>query len=166
MASVRPGSVLGREGQKCQLPRSSGCRSRDDPRLGFGGENSAFKYSSSVPPAPASKRPATINRPDNEALFIKSMSRRMSVLRVFVGRDERRGDKSRVMTAGPGSRRSRPSHGLALLPSRRSQPRKLRAHLGSNWWRRYLNGLRCWCLGFYTFSRGFSLLQRASSRGH
>ena len=36
------------------------------------------------------------------------------------------------------------------------------ATVGSNWLDKYLNCLKCCCFGFYTFSRGFSLLQRAS----
>ena len=86
----------------------------------------------------------------------------MNTLRVFVGRDGRRGDNSRVMKVQPRGWRSLPSLASVTFPSCCSHPSKRNATVGSNWLDKYLNCLKCCCFGFYTFSRGFSLLQRAS----
>lgn len=56
-----------------------------------------FNINHSEQPTPDSKNLATINRTDNEALFIKSMRRLINMFCMFIERDEKEGDNKCLM---------------------------------------------------------------------
>lgn len=100
IAQVRTRNTLGHDRQKMAITMCISVSSFHIyySKLGFNWEKTAYwNINHSEQPTPDSKNLATINRTDNEPLFIKSMSRLINMFCMFIEREERKEDNKCLM---------------------------------------------------------------------